>query len=404
MRFVHTADLHLGRKLAQMSLLSDTAHMLDELATLVEREDAQALVVAGDVFDSPNPPEAAVRQWDRFITRMAGMRVPVLVVSGNHDSGARLAVGSDLIALAGIHLAGELRDELEPVVVDGINFWLIPFVRPADVRAWATSLGLDAGSVINYDTALLFVLDHLREHPAFAERPNVCVAHQFVIASGVKPERSESEQMSLGSLDSVEARDFDGFDYVALGHVHGPQRIGRDEVRYAGSPLKLSSSEIPKHKSYVVVDVLGADAAADAAAGEDKDARVTWRLEPVVPLRDFRQERGSVDELVRRAKQQDQRTREDFVHAIVTDDNPIDVVSRLRREWPNLEQVVFDNAITRAAGVDDVPTEVDLQTSMPDLFREFFERQAGKPLDEEEQRFVDEAFEKVQHGKGGDEE
>lgn len=392
MRFIHTSDLHLGRKLAQMSLEPDAEHVLSQLVDLTKRSGAQALVVAGDIYESPNPSEIAVRQWDRFITRMAKLRVPVLAVSGNHDSGARLAVGSDLIALSGIHIAGELRGEIQPVVVEGVNFWLIPFVRPADVRSWAAEQDLDAGSVVNYDTALALVLDYARSLPEFSLRPNVCVAHQFVTNSGASPERSESEHLSLGTLDNVDVRVFDGFDYVALGHIHGPQRMWRDEVRYAGSPLKLSSSEVSQNKSFVVVGI----------KKTDEGTRVKFKLVPVEPLRDFRIQKGSVDELLRMAAQEDEARRQDFVHAVVTDDDPLDVVARLRRMWPNLEQVTFDNAITRAAGVMEAPTEVDLSKNMNDLFREFFELQAGKPLSEDEAKLVDDAFEKVL-SKGGDE-
>jgi exonuclease SbcD len=245
--------------------------------------------------------------------------------------------------------------------------------------------------VINYDTALRLVLDHVRSLPEFELRPNVCVAHQFVTNAGVSPERSDSEHLSLGTLDNVDCRVFEGFDYVALGHIHGPQRIGRDEVRYAGSPLKLSSSEIDQHKSFAVVGISKKDGA----------TRVKFKLVPVEPLRDFRKEKGSVDELVRRAKQEDDRRRQDFVHAVVTDDDPIDVVARLRRVWPNLEQVTFDNALTRAAGTEDLPTEVDLTKNMGDLFYEFFEAQTGKPLEKDEKELVDNALEKVL-AKGGD--
>ena len=399
MRFVHTADLHLGRKLAQMSLEHDCEHVLDQLCDVVERFESRTLVIAGDVYDSPNPSEVAVRLWDRFITRMASRHVRVLVVGGNHDSGARIAVGRDLMALSGIHVAGELRGGIEPEVIEDVNFWLVPFVRPADVRAWAASQEIDAGGVVNYDTALRLVLDACRAHPAFCKRPNVCVAHQFVTNAGVSPKRSDSEQMSLGTLDNVDCRAFEGFDYVALGHVHGPQRIGRDEVRYAGSPLKLSSSEAYHHKSFAVVDVLGhPDDGKDAA---EKAKRVEFQLVPVEPLRDFRLERGSVEELVARAKQEDESLREDFVHAVVTDDDPVDVVARLRHVWPNLEQVTFDNALTRAEGVSAAPTEIDLSKGMRELFGEFFEAQTGKPLVAQEARLVDDAFQKVLE-KGGD--
>ena len=395
MRFIHTADLHLGRKLAQMSLERDGERVLEQLYDLVTITNAHTLVVAGDIYDSPNPSEAAVRQWDRFITRMATQQVKVLAVSGNHDSGARIAVGRDLMALSGIYVAGELRGAMEPLVVDGVNFWLVPFVRPADVRAWAASQEIDAGSVVNYDTALRLVLDVCRSHEAFVERPNVCVAHQFITNSGVSPERSDSEHLSLGTLDNVDYRVFEGFDYVALGHIHGPQRIGRDEVRYAGSPLKLSSSEVHHHKSFVVVDIEPASSS-DATA-----AHVEFRLEPVVPLRDFRVERGSTEELVARAKQEDEELRKDFVHAVVTDDDPIDVVARLRHVWPNLEQVTFDNALTRAEGVSNAPTEIDLSKGMRELFGEFFLAQTGKPLVAYEAKLVDDAFDKVLE-KGGD--
>ena len=390
MRFVHTADLHLGRKLAQMSLERDCEHVLSQLKDLVVRSGAQALVVAGDIYDSPNPAEVAVRLWDRFITEMADAGIPILAVSGNHDSGARLAVGSDLIARAGIHIAGELRGEIEPVVVDGVNFWLLPFMRPADVRAWATVQQLDVGSVINYDTALRLVCDHIRSLPAFGERPNVCVAHQFVTNSGAKPERSDSEQFSLGTLDNVDCREFEGFDYVALGHVHGPQHVGADVIRYAGSPLRLSASEIRQQKSFTVVGI--------KRVGEE--TRVKYRLVPVEPLREFREERGTVDELIARASQEGEERHEDFVHAIVTEDDPVDVVARLRRVWPNLEQVVFDNAVTRAAGAEQLSDEIDLQKDMRDLFHEFFLAQTNKPLEEDEAKLVDDALDKVLLGRG----
>ena len=316
---------------------------------------------------------------------MAQSHVPVLVVSGNHDSGARLSVGADIIAISGVHIAGELRGELRPVTIEGVNFWLIPFVRPVDVRAWAISQELDAGSVVNYETAMRLVLDHVRSLPEFAEHPNVCVAHQFVTNAGVAPDRSDSEQLSLGTLDNIDARVFDGFDYVALGHVHGPQRVRRDEIRYAGSPLKLSASEVDQNKSFVVVGI----------KTEDGATRVKFRLVPVEPLRDFRVEHGSVEELVRRGKQEDERMRQDFVHAVITDDDPLDVVARLRHVWPNIEAVTFDNAVTRASGVDDAPKEVDLEKDMNTLFREFFVQQAGKPMDDDEAELVSDAFEKV---------
>ena len=408
MRFVHTADLHLGRRLAQMSLEEDLAYVLEELAKVIADEKADALVVAGDVFDSPTPSEAALRQWDAFLRLMSYRGVHTLVVSGNHDSGARLAYGATFAADKNVYIAGELTGEVVRVDVRGVNFWLVPFVRPAEVRAWASDLGIDSSSVVSYDTALRLVLDHVRSLPPFSEGPNVCVAHQFVTNAGVSPERSDSERLSLGTLDNVDVSAFDGFDYVALGHVHRPQRVGRDQVRYAGSPLKLSSSEITQAKSFSVVDIDAEPAEKPVLKGKHfapavregtsspvaSSAEVQIRTVPVRPLHDFRAERGSVDQLVERGKAEPEERRLDYIRAIVTDDSALDVVSRLRHVWPNLEQVSFDNSITRAAGAS-TPDEEITGRSMQELFGQFFSEQAGRELSKEEDALAQEAFERA---------
>lgn len=382
MRFVHTSDLHLGRRLGQMPLGDDTAHMLDQLAAVVLSSGSEAVVVAGDVFDSPVPPEAAVRQWDGFVSRLASDKVPCLVIAGNHDSGARLAFGHELMARAGLHLAGSLSGEVSHVRLghgdDAATFWLVPFVRPADVRPWAQAEGIEAPSVATFEEALRVVLDAVRSHPAFAEGANVLVSHQFVTVSGAGPARSDSERLTLGTVDNVDASVYEGFDYVALGHIHRPQRVGSDRMRYAGSPLKLSASEARYAKSFVVVDV--------GARG------VSARLEPVVPLHDFREIRGSVDDLVRQGSDEPEPVRQDFVSATVTDDDAIDVASRLRRVWPNLAQVSFDNARTRAEGARSVETLEQAAEDLPQLFGEFFACQAGRELNDAERALALEAL------------
>lgn len=394
MRFVHTADLHLGRRFAQMSLERDNGHMLSQLEAVVTDSCAQALVVAGDVYDAPNPPETAARLWGRFITRMASMSVTVLVVAGNHDSGARLAVASELVARSGVHIAGELTDDVSPVVVAGVNFWLVPFVRPSDVRAWARSLELDPSPVTSYTTALGFVCDRIRSHPEFQLRPNVCVAHQLVTNGNVAPRRSESEQVSLGTFDGVNRHAFDGFDYVALGHVHDPQPVGTPVIRYAGSPLRLSVSEIGTRKSFVVVGM-----------SDRNRARVATRFAPVEPLRELREVRGSVEELLDMAEREPEDVRNDFIHAVITDDDPVDVTARLRRAWPNLAQVTFDNAMTRAQGMQPTPMTTNVSVNdgddMGTLFRTFFEAQMGKPMDDDETRLANDALEAA-FTEGGD--
>lgn len=423
MRFVHTADLHLGRRLAQMPLEHDMDVVLSQLIEVVQEHQADALVIAGDVFDSANPSESSVRQWDAFLSRLAKENITALVVSGNHDSGARLGMGSSLIAYSGIHVAGELLHEVQQVAVDGVTFWLVPFVRPAEVRAWARAMGLadeQVEGVKDYTSALALVCDEIRRRPEFRQGPNVCVAHQFVTAGGTRPHTSQSEQVSLGSLDNVDVSVFDGFDYVALGHVHRPQRIGRDSIRYAGSPLKLSASEIPYQKSFCVVEVEARDSQAhdaraqgqasrpdapdsDSVSGAGGQARVSCELIPVRPLHDFRRESGSMAELLQRARAESEERRQDYIQAVITDDDPMDVTARLRSVWPNLEEVTFDNALTRAAGADQALSSQPIERGLADLFSDFFEQQAGRPLADDERALAASAFEDARQPTSGEE-
>lgn len=385
MRFVHTADLHIGRRIGQLSLSDDIGHVLVQLEDLLVAQEAELLVVAGDVFDAPVPPEWAVRMWDAFLVSLAQKGIVVVAVGGNHDSGARLAQGASFARAAGVHVAGELAGDVPCVLAsEGVAFWLLPFVRPADVRAWAASRDIDASSVVDYHTAVLLVLDAIRASDAYLDASaNVLVAHQFVTADGKEPARSDSERTALGTLDRVDVSAFEGFDYVALGHVHRPQRVGGETCRYAGSPLKYSASEIAYPKSFVAVDV-------SSGAGAPE---VSCRLEPVVPLRDFREERGLLDQLISRGEQEDASAREDFVRAVVCDDvEPQDVAARLRRVWPNLAEVEFDNARTRAEGVAPLASVREATRDARDLFRGFFEGQAGRELTPLELAAAERAF------------
>ncbi|MGI6755086.1 MAG: exonuclease SbcCD subunit D [Atopobiaceae bacterium] len=390
-RFVHTADLHIGRRLSQMSLEEDQAYLLHELVELVQNVQADALIIAGDVFDSPTPSEAALRLWSDFLLDLAHFNICTLVVGGNHDSGARLAYGGLFAAEQGIHIAGELTEEIAHVRVGACTFWLLPFVRPADVRTWAARQEIDAGSVVDYTSAVALLCEYIRAQEAFQQGAQVLIAHQFVTAHGVSPLRSDSEQLSLGTLDNVDVSVFDGFDYVALGHVHRPQRIGRDTVRYAGSPLAYSTSEIGQHKSFAVVDIDEAPDAPDTALDTASSPHVSYELRPVVPLHAFRQERGSLQELLARARTEE-AAHLDYIHAVVSDDSALDVVARLRHVWPNLAQVTFDNSITRAANVELGDKNIK-EKNVQELFDEFFSAQAGRAMTEDEHALIGAAFE-----------
>ena len=385
MRFVHTADLHLGRKLQQMSLEEDFEHVLVQLYDLVARARADALVVAGDVFDSANPTEGAVRLWDRFITGMAEGGVAVLAIGGGVDAGAHLSAGSDLLARSGIHDAGSLTGKVQVVEVDGVNVWLLPFVKPADVAAWAHDLDIVCPEEMTYDEALGVVCDHIRSRKAFRKRPNVLVAHQLVCAGDKAPIRCDSEQSYFGAdggVENVDVSRFDGFDYVALGHCHVPQSVGRDTCRYAGSPLKLSASEATDEKSF---NVVGIKATPDGV-------RIKNKLVEVEPLHDFRCVRGTVSELVEAAEQEGKKRRGDYVSATVTDAEATDAVARLRQVWPNLVQATFEAQATKGAPKEAPSGEIDLDKGVDDLFREFYRRETGRALSSEQETMVADAF------------
>ena len=368
MRILHISDLHIGRRLCAIPLDEDIQYMLDKVLDLAQKRQVDAIVVAGDVYDSPVPSEAAVRIWNEFLQRVAALEIKLLVVSGNHDSGPRLGCGASLMDDKGIYISGDLTADISPVVVDGINFWLVPFVRPSQVRAWADELGLDSTSVTSYDSAFGLICSYIYERPEFANHKNVLIAHQFITWAGRSPETSDSERMSLGTLDNIDAGHLMKFDYVALGHIHRPQQIGADYIRYAGSPLKLSSSEVRYKKSFTLVDI--------------DEQGCSFELCEFEPWRDYRIESGSLDQLLVKAAEEDENRSQDFISAVIVDDEQTDAMAKLRRYWPNLVEMSFDNAQTRALGVEDATEEIELIDSYEDLFDTFFQAQAGRSMNQ----------------------
>ncbi|WP_028263311.1 exonuclease SbcCD subunit D [Atopobium fossor] len=384
MKFIHTSDLHLGKKIANYSLAEDQAHMMSLLYDAAIAHDVDAVVIAGDVFDTVAPPDYATRLWDEFLTRMSLTKIPVLVVSGNHDSGARLGCGSRLFSQAGIHIAGELAHHLEPITIAGVNFWLIPFVRPSDVRAWASQQKDENIQISSYEEALDYVIASIRLHPLFAHAPNVCVAHQFITAGSMKPQLSESERggfgPSVGTLDNIDAAVFDDFAYVALGHIHAPQSIGRSTIRYSGTPLKYSSSEAHQNKSFMLVSM-------------SEDGKAQYKPVPVTALHDFRIVTGSLDELQCIAAAESAKQREDFVQVMVVEDNPVDVVERIKYLWPHYAGISVQSHNGPAIALSAAPSQEKLEnSSLKELFSDFFENQLGKPLSADEDTLVSQAL------------
>ena len=241
MKFFHLSDLHLGRRMYEFSLIDDQKFILEELLCLAAEEHPDAVVIAGDIYDRAVPSAEAVELFDSFLTELAGRRIPVLAIAGNHDSPERIAFGAGLMAPSGVHLSPVYNGRVEPVTLSDaygeVRFYLLPFIKPANVRRFYPDAVIES-----YTDALRCAVEHMDIAPSTR---NVLVTHQFV-TGGV---RSESEDITVGGTDNVDAAVFDGFDYVALGHLHGAQSIGRETLRYSGTPLKYSFSEKDQEKS-----------------------------------------------------------------------------------------------------------------------------------------------------------
>ncbi len=377
MKFIHLADLHLGKRVCEVSMLDDQIYILEQILGLVRQHRADAVLIAGDVYDRPAPPPEAVAVLDDFLTKLQALGTPCLLIPGNHDSGERLAFGAQLLDRAGVYLAPvfdghvrtvELQDPYGPV-----QFTLLPFLRPVQVRRYFPEIAPG-----DYEGAVRAVLSTVPAEPGMRR---VLLAHQFVTALGVPPERCESELASVGTLDNVDVSAFDGFDYVALGHIHGPQRIGRDTVRYAGSPLKFSFSEA-RHRKSVPLVTLG------------PKGQVEWELLPLTPKRDLREIRGSIASLLDPAN----RTHTgDYLHITLTDDAVMDAMNRVRAAYPNTLRLDFDNALTALAQAP-VPVRQPALRAPLTLFAAFYEQQNGQPMDADMQALAREMLEDVGEG------
>ncbi len=413
MRLLHIADLHIGKRVCEFSMLEDQRHVLSQVIDMLGAHEADALLVAGDLYDKATPSAEAVALVDWFLSEVAETGVPAIVIPGNHDSAERVAYAGAMLARQGIHVAPVYDGTIRPIELaddDGpVRIWPIPFVRPATVRHFFPD-----EDISDYTDALRVVVGSCMLDRSVR---NVAVAHQFVTAGATSPELSDSE-VSVGGLDNVDAGVFSGFDYVALGHIHRPQRIGSDTVRYAGSILKYSFSEALGSKSAVLVelgapgaDVDGAPGADAAEAGESdaagadmarageghaSGARVSCELLPLEPLHDLRRIRGPLEALVA-PDVVAAADAEDYLQVVLTDENPeVDAMARLRASYPNVMSIEYDNARTRAAGLagTEAATDADASSSL-ELFEEFFERQNGATLSDAQRDMALQGFERI---------
>ena len=361
MRFLHIADLHLGKQMNDLSLLPDQAYILDQIVSIAERERAEAVLIAGDVYQRSSPQAEAMALFDSFVTRLAGLGKQVFVISGNHDSAPRVSYLSSLIKSSGVYVTEAFDGTLQSVTLkdrDGeIVVWMLPFLRPSQVKR-----RLPAEKIVTYQDAVEAVL---RQTPVDPKKRNILLCHQFITGS----ETSDSEERAVGGLDNIDAAVFDAFDYVALGHIHKPQKVLRDTLRYAGSPLKYSFSEANHVKSVTVVDM--------AEKGD-----VTVRTLPLYPLHDVRLIEGMLDELM------EMPYSEDYLWVTVHDElPPPDARVTLSVNFPNMMKFSIVNSRTKQ-DIDVLATQSMENKSITELFSDFYRLQNNDQAPDEARQKV----------------
>lgn len=375
MKLFHLADLHIGKRVNEFSMIEDQKYILKRILDLAEEEKPDGIILAGDIYDKQIPSAEAVQVFDEFITRLAGRAIPVFIISGNHDSAERLAFGGRLLNSRGIYLSPvydgsvtkiPLKDQYGTVWIH-----LLPFIRPSTVRHVFEN---EADLVTDVQTAAETVIRHMEID---LKDRNILVAHQFVTGAS----RCESEDVQVGGLDNIDAAVFTQFDYTALGHIHSPQNVGTDRVRYCGTPLKYSFSEVDQEKSITVVEL-------------EKKGTVRTSLLPLKPLRDMRKLRGTYLELTDRSFYRDMN-REDYIQVTLTDEDDVpDGLQKLRVIYPNIMQLLYDNQRTKTTQEVDAAQAVEKKTEM-ELFYEFYELQNNQPMTKQQKDFAEQLIREI---------
>ena len=369
MKLIHLSDLHLGKRVNEMPMTDDQAYILLQILQIIDEEQPDAVMLCGDIYDKSIPSAEAVTLFDDFLCRLVKRQLPVLIISGNNDSPERLAFGNRLLEHAGVHISPVYSGTTQSVTLTDshgdVTFWLLPFVKPAHVKRFFPDSGIES-----YTDALRVAVENMGVDPTGR---NVLLTHQFVTGAAT----CESEEISVGGSDNVDASVFENFDYVALGHLHGAQNIGSNRIRYCGTPLKYSFSEEHHHKSVTVVQL------------EEKGS-LTITLRPLHPRRDLRSIRGSFEEISTAREGSS-----DYLHIILTDEDDIpEAVGRLRSLYPNLMKLSYDNTRTRTSRIIDGAQDVQRKTPL-ELFEELFELQNNQPMSDRQRSFARELIESI---------
>ena len=371
MKIIHTADLHLGKRVNEFSMIEDQKHILEQIIGICEKEHAEVLIIAGDVYDKSIPPVEAIRLFSDFLNRMNKLNITVLCISGNHDSNERLDFASNLLETSSIYIVSEFEKEIRKISIGNTDFFLLPFVK----YTYLNHL-LDQ-NFKNYQEAMEYLLENTELNP---ERRNILIAHQFVSVNSREPELSDSETRTIGGLDSIDYQVFTDFDYVALGHIHKPQAMGRQNIRYSGSILKYSFSEVKIPKSVCIID------------------SETMAVEKAVlePLRDMLCFEASIDDILS-GRTLNEYPADNYYQIILNDEEEIiDAISKVRTVYPNIMQLNFKRRMNMVSTELNI-NENDIINHTPlQLFTDFFSLQNHSDLNHTQLRLLEEIIMEVQ--------
>lgn len=378
MKLIHLSDIHLGKRVNEFSMLEDQAHILKKILAVVDEEKPDGVLIAGDVYDKSVPSTEAVQLFDDFLVRLAKRKLSVFIISGNHDSPERLSFANRLIDAVGIHLAPVYNGVVEPITLSDeygpVNVYMLPFIKPAHVRGFFPDT-----EITGYSDAVAAAIGRMNIDKT---QRNVLITHQFVTGA----QRSDSEELSVGGTDNIGAEVFCDFDYVALGHIHGPQNMDSGRIRYCGSPLKYSFSEAAQQKSVTVAEL-------------KEKGTLEIHTVPLIPRRDMVELKGSYQQLTLRKFYENTTYQEDYTHITLTDEEDIpDAVAKLRAVYHNLMKLDYDNTRTRHSAAISGAENVETRSPI-DLFAEFYELQNGLPMSAEQTELVASLIEKIWEGE-----
>lgn len=373
MKLVHLSDLHIGKRLHERSFVDDQKHILNQILEICKREQPDAVLIAGDVYDKSIPSGEAVTLFDEFLFALSELGKDVFIISGNHDSPERLSFGGRLMERAKIHLSPIYNGTVEPISLSDefgeVKIYMLPFIKPTHVRQH-----FEEETIESYTDAMRVAIEKMHVDPS---QRNVIITHQFITNAAT----CDSEEVSVGGTDQVDARVFDDFDYVALGHIHGPQWVERETIRYCGTPLKYSFSEAAHKKSVTVVEL-------------EEKGNTTIREIPLVPLHDMVEIRGKFAELTDPLYYKKEALQNSYVRVILTDEDDImEGAARLRQCYPLFLSMSYDNTRTRATG--SVMGSATEKTDPFEIFCEFFKQQNGADLNEEQAAYMGKILEEM---------